>query len=146
MLALGVSACAAGQWQGTAADPAQVRFAPELEVDLSAMQLTPTGLYIQDLSEGVGEEARRNSLVTLHYVTWLADGSVVDGSLGSEPLTFRLGDREMIQGWNQGIEGMKVGGRRKLVVRPGLAYGGRGTANVPADATLVFELQLVEVR
>lgn len=141
-----LASCGGGAWQGTGADPAQVRFAPELEVDLAAMQETPSGLYLQDLSEGVGAVARRNSLVTVHYVTFLADGSVVDGSLGGEPFTFRLGESEVIRGWNQGIPGMKVGGRRKLVVRPGLAYGGRGTANVPPDATLVFELQLLDVR
>ncbi len=90
--------------------------------------------------------ARRTSLVTIHYVTWLSDGSVVDASLGGEPFTLRLGGNEVIQGWNQGIPGMKVGGRRKLVVRPGLAYGSRGTPNVPGNSTLVFEVQLVDVR
>jgi len=123
-----------------------VTFSPELEIDLAAMQVTPSGLYVQDLAEGVGPVARSTSLVTVHYVTWLSDGSVVDTSLGAEPFTFRLGGSEVIRGWNQGIPGMKVGGRRKLVVRPGLGYGGRGNANVPPDATLVFELQLVDVR
>lgn len=135
-----------GSWAGTSADPAQVTFSPDLEIDLPAMQMTPSGLYILDLAEGVGPVARSTSLVTVHYVTWLSDGSVVDTSLGAEPFTFRLGGSEVIRGWNQGIPGMKVGGRRKLVVRPGLGYGSRGNANVPPDATLVFELQLVDVR
>ena len=79
-------------------------------------------------------------------MTWLADGTLVDSSVGGEPFVFRLGGQEVIRGWNEGIPGMKIGGRRKLVVRPGLAYGSRGTARVPPHATLVFEVQLVDVR
>jgi FKBP-type peptidyl-prolyl cis-trans isomerase len=90
--------------------------------------------------------AHRTSLVTIHYVGWLPDGTVIDSSLGGEPFQFRLGGNEVIRGWNQGIPGMKIGGRRKLVIRPGLAYGSRGSASVPSGATLVFELQLVDVR
>jgi FKBP-type peptidyl-prolyl cis-trans isomerase len=146
LVAAMVGACASGTWEGTVADPAGVTFAEELEVDLAAMERTPSGLYVQDLAEGVGPVARRTSLVTIHYVTWLSDGSVVDASLGGEPFTLRLGGNEVIRGWNQGIPGMKVGGRRKLVVRPGLAYGSRGTPNVPGNSTLVFEVQLVDVR
>ncbi|UCC26343.1 MAG: FKBP-type peptidyl-prolyl cis-trans isomerase [Gemmatimonadales bacterium] len=138
--------CATGPWEGTVADPAQVDFAPELEVDLEAMERTPSGLYLQDLAEGAGPVARSNSLVTLHYATWLPDGSVVDTSVGGDPFTMRLGGSEVIRGWNQGIPGMKVGGRRRLVVRPGLAYGSRGTPNVPGNSTLVFEVQLLDVR
>ncbi len=145
-LLVAVAACAGSPWEGTTRDPAVISFAPELEVDLSAMTRTPSGLYYQDLSEGVGVVARSNSLVTIHYVTWLSDGTVMDSSIGGEPFTFRLGATEVIRGWNQNIPGMKVGGRRKMVVRPGLAYGSRGTARVPQDATLVFEIQLVDVR
>lgn len=141
-----VASCAGGGWEGSVADPATLTFAPELEVDLQEMERTPTGLYLQDLSEGMGAVARRNSLVTIHYVTFLPDGTVVDSSIGGEPFTLRLGGNEVIRGWNQGIPGMKIGGRRKLVVRPGLAYGSRGSANVPGNATLVFEVQLVDVR
>ncbi|MFQ5536336.1 MAG: FKBP-type peptidyl-prolyl cis-trans isomerase [Gemmatimonadota bacterium] len=141
------AACASGgAWEGTPADPAWVTFAPELAVDLSAMTRTPSGLYYQDLAPGVGAQAHRNSLVWIHYVTWLSDGTLVDTSIGGEPFQFRLGGNEVIRGWNQGIPGMKIGGRRKLVVRPGLAYGSRGSAKVPPNATLVFEVQLVDVR
>lgn len=146
LLSLLLAGCAGGSWEGTSQDPARVSFAPELEVELPAMERTSSGLYLQDLSEGVGPVARRNSLVTIHYVTFLPDGEVVDASIGGEPFTLRLGGNEVIRGWNQGIPGMKVGGRRKLVVRPGLAYGSRGSANVPPDATLVFEVQLLDVR
>ncbi|HSM06857.1 MAG TPA: FKBP-type peptidyl-prolyl cis-trans isomerase [Longimicrobiales bacterium] len=146
IVALGVWACAPTAYEGGAGDPATVAFDPELGIDLAAMERTPSGLYLQDLAEGVGPTAQRTSLVTIHYATWLADGTLVDTSVGGDPFTVRLGGSEVIRGWNEGIQGMRVGGRRKLVVRPGLAYGSRGSANVPPDATLVFEVQLTDVR
>jgi len=120
--------------------------APELAVDLSAMERTSTGLYIQDLKEGEGFTARRTSLVTLRYVGYLPDGKVFDTTGDGEPFQFRLGGNEVIKGWNQGIPGMKRGGIRRLVIRPALAYGSRGTGGVPPNATLVFDVQLLDVR
>ncbi len=143
---LAVSGCAPTPWRGTALDPAQVGFAPELEVDLSAMEQTESGLYMQDISQGAGPTVQRRSLVSIHYAVWLPDGTLVDSSIGGDPFTFRLGGSEVIDGWNEGLQGMRRGGRRKLVVRPGLAYGSAGSANVPPDATLVFEVQVVDVR
>jgi FKBP-type peptidyl-prolyl cis-trans isomerase len=145
-VALALTACAGGSWVGTEADPATVTFADELGVDLASMDRSLSGLYTLDLAPGMGAVARSTSLVTIHYMTWLSDGTLVDSSIGGEPFTFRLGGSEVIRGWNEGIPGMQIGGRRKLVVRPGLAYGSRGTANVPRNATLVFEVQLVDVR
>lgn len=145
-LGLAAASCAGVAWEGTSSDPAEVQFAPELGVDLDAMARTPSGLFVLDLAEGRGLVAQSNSLVTVNYATWLSDGTLVDTSVGGNAFTFRLGGNEVIRGWNQGIPGMKVGARRRLVVRPGLAYGSRGSAKVPPDATLVFELQLVDVR
>lgn len=149
LLAVGLTllpGCGGTAWEGTDLDPARVTFAPELQVELEAMTRTATGLYLQDLEEGGGFAAQRTSLVTLHYATFLADGTLVDTSFGGEPFVFRLGGDEVVRGWNQGIPGMRVGGRRRLVVRPGLGYGSQGSARVPPDATLVFEVELVEVR
>ena len=147
LLCLVLAGCASGNWVGTEADPAQLTFAPELGIDLSQMERTPAGLYYLDMAEGVGPVARSTSLISIHYVTWLSDGTLIDTSVGGDPYTFRLGGNEVIRGWNQNIPGMKVGGRRKMVVRPGLAYGSRGRPpNVPPNATLVFEVQLVDVR
>jgi FKBP-type peptidyl-prolyl cis-trans isomerase FkpA len=139
-------ACSTTPWQGTALDPAQVVFAGELDVDLSAMQLLEPGLYVQDLALGSGRVARRTSLVWVHYITWLPDGTVVDTSVGSEPFSFRLGEGEVIKGWNAAIPGMQLGGNRRIVVRSGLAYGSRGTAKVPPGTTLVFQVELVDTR
>jgi len=127
-------------------EPEEIAFAPELAVDLSAMERTSTGLYIQDLKEGEGFTARRTSLVTLRYVGYLPDGKVFDTTGDGEPFQFRLGGNEVIKGWNQGIPGMKRGGIRRLVIRPALAYGSRGTGGVPPNATLVFDVQLLDVR
>lgn len=143
-LGIGILACGPG---GPAPPgPEAVEFAPELGVDLDAMDRTASGLFLQDLAEGTGPAAQRTSLVSIHYVGWLSDGTVIDASLGGEPFQFRLGGNEVIRGWNEGIRGMRRGGRRKLVIRPGLAYGARGSTRVPPGATLVFEVQLVDVR
>jgi len=146
LVAGGITACAATPWQGTMLDPAQTTFSEELGIDLSQMEQPEPGLYVLDVAEGVGDVANRTSRVRIHYVVWLADGTVVDTSVGGEPFQFRLGGNEVIEGWNLAIPGMKVGGRRRVVVRPGLAYGSRGTDGVPSDATLVFEVQLMDVR
>lgn len=138
--------CAGTAWQGTDLDPARVTFAESLGVDLASMEQVEPGLYVQDLAEGTGAPAGRRSRVWIHYAVWLPDGTLVDTSVGGDPFHFRLGGSEVIKGWNKAIPGMKVGGRRKLVVRPGLAYGSRGSARVPPNATLVFEVQLVDVQ
>ncbi|MEJ2538639.1 MAG: FKBP-type peptidyl-prolyl cis-trans isomerase [Gemmatimonadota bacterium] len=139
-------ACASGSWEGGAGDPTTVDFAPELGVDLRGMERTGSGLFLEDLEVGGGPTAQRTSLVSIHYATWLADGTLVDTSIGGEPFVLRLGGNEVIRGWNEGLRGMRVGGRRRLVVRPGLAYGAGGSARVPPGATLVFEVELVDVR
>jgi peptidylprolyl isomerase len=129
-----------------AGEPEDVAFAPELAIDLAAMELTRAGLYMQDIRPGDGLAARRTSLVTLHYVGYLPDGRIFDTSAGGEPFQFRLGAGEVIRGWDQGVRGMRLGGLRRLVIRPGLAYGSRGTGSVPANTTLVFDVHLLAVR
>ena len=127
-------------------EPEDLAFAPGLTVDLASMELTRTGLYIQDLRPGDGLIACRTSRVTLHYVGYLHDGTIFDTSAGGEPFQFRLGESEVIRGWDEGVRGMKIGGLRRLVVRPRLAYGSRGTGSVPPNTTLVFDVHLLSVR
>jgi peptidylprolyl isomerase len=145
-LAFGLSGCAAGG-SGTPPDITQMTFAPELEIDLSQMTLTEDGVYFLDLAEGTGEEARWNRRVTLHYMGWHPDGTLFDSSLASGgPIRFTVGNREVIRGWELGIQGMKEGGRRRLVVPPRLGYGSRGLRGVvPGNAVLIFEVQLLEI-
>ena len=146
LLNIGLAGCASTPWQGTELDPSEVTFHGELGVDLSQMQELEPGLYVQDLVLGSGRAAGKTSRVWIHYITWLPDGTVVDTSVGGEPFQFRLGEGEVIQGWNRAIPGMQIGGNRKVVVRPGLAYGSRGTAGVPPSTTLVFQVELVDTR
>lgn len=114
---------------------------------LDQMTVTPDGVYYHDLVEGTGEEVGVNRRVTIHYNGWLPDGTLVDSSLAlEEPIQFVLGFREVIRGWEVGVRGMKVGGRRLMVVPPDLAYGSRGQRGiVPGNATLVFDIQLLKV-
>ena len=105
------------------------------------------GLQVEDLSVGAGAEAVANKEVTVHYTGWLTDGTKFDSSLDrKQPLTIVLGIGQVIKGWDQGIEGMKVGGKRKLTIPAALGYGARGAGGViPPNATLVFEVELLRV-
>ena len=106
------------------------------------------GLLIEDLVVGDGVEAKDYNKVVVNYTGKLEDGSVFDSSLnpGRSPFTFTLGAGSVIKGWDQGLKNMKVGGKRKLTIPPDLAYGANGAGNaVPPNATLIFEVELLEV-
>jgi FKBP-type peptidyl-prolyl cis-trans isomerase FkpA len=122
-------------------------FASELNVDTTAMTATPSGLRYLDLKLGDGAAASAGSSVAVQYTGWLTDGRMFDTSRGRGPLEFRIGNHEVISGWDEGLTGMKVGGKRKLVIPPSLGYGAEGSPPViPANATLVFEVELVGLR
>ena len=122
-------------------------FAPALGVELAAMTRTNGGVYVRDLHPGTGRAAGRGMEVRVRYTGWLPDGTPVDSVTAAEaPVAFRLGERQVIAGWEQGILGMRVGGRRQLVIPPRLGYGGRRTGAVPPNAVLVFTIDLVDAR
>ena len=101
---------------------------------------------IEELAAGKGPEAVRGKTVQVHYTGWLSDGTKFDSSVGGEPFSFTLGAGEVIEGWDRGVAGMKVGGRRKLTLAPELGYGARGAPPaIPPNATLVFEVELLAV-
>ena len=104
-------------------------------------------LIIEDIIVGRGAEAVKYSIVTVNYTGWLEDGTKFDSSLnpGREPLRFTLGAGQMIQGFDQGIPGMKVGGKRKLTIPPNLGYGSQDKGIIPPNSTLIFELDLLIV-
>ncbi len=107
---------------------------------------TPTGLKYVDLKVGEGAEAVPGKVVTVHYTGVLENGTKFDSSLDrQEPFTFRLGAQEVIDGWDQGIAGMKVGGKRKLTIPPDLGYGDQGSGAIPPGSTLIFEVQLLGI-
>ncbi len=140
-----VRAGGAGQTRGA---PAEITYARDLDVDLDRMTRQPSGLYVQDLDAGGGEAAAPGRLAVVHYTGWLPDGTQFDSSHDrGEPFAFQLGAGQVIQGWDDGVEGMRTGGRRRLVIPSELAYGEAGAGGViPPNATLVFEVQLLEVR
>jgi FKBP-type peptidyl-prolyl cis-trans isomerase FkpA len=115
----------------------------------------PSAFSHSDIADGAGPTARRGARLTVHYTGWLYDtsrpdnkGKQFDSSIGSEPFTFRLGAGDVIRGWDQGFDGMRVGGKRRLVIPPDLGYGSMGTpdGSIPGNAGLVFDMELVDVR
>ena len=112
------------------------------------MQKLENGLLIEDIVVGDGNEAKDHNKVVVNYTGTLENGSIFDSSLkpGRDPFTFTLEVGSVIKGWDQGVKGMKVGGKRKLVIPPELGYGDQGAGNViPPNTTLYFEVELLEV-
>ena len=109
---------------------------------------TKSGLKYQDLKQGAGDAAKAGDTVEVHYVGTLTDGKKFDSSRDrNEPFVFKLGAGKVIKGWDEGVAGMKAGGKRKLTIPPELAYGKRGAgADIPPDATLIFEVELLKIK
>jgi FKBP-type peptidyl-prolyl cis-trans isomerase len=108
---------------------------------------TKSGLKYVELKDGTGQAAKSGDTVTVHYTGWLKNGKKFDSSVDrGEPFTFRLGAGMVIKGWDEGVQGIKVGGKRKLIIPPELGYGKRGAGRViPPDAELTFEVELLKV-
>jgi len=108
---------------------------------------TPSGLIYEDAVAGSGAEAALGQTVSVHYTGWLTDGTKFDSSKDrNEPFEFPLGAGYVIRGWDEGVQGMRVGGVRKLTIPPALGYGARGAGGViPPNATLLFEVELLEI-
>ena len=109
---------------------------------------TPSGLVIEDLVVGDGATAAAGQRVSVHYTGWLLNGTKFDSSKDrGQPFMFSLGRGEVIRGWDEGVNGMKIGGKRKLTIPPDLGYGARGAGGViPPNATLLFEVELLAAR
>lgn len=111
------------------------------------MTTSPSGLQYRDDAVGEGREAKAGDTVSVHYTGTLQDGSKFDSSRDrGQPLQFPLGAGHVIKGWDEGVAGMKPGGRRTLVIPPELGYGSRGIGPIPPNSTLVFDVELVDVR
>lgn len=123
-------------------------YAPELGIDLNAMQRSSSGLYIQDVQQGSGDAVQDGAIAVVHYTGYLPDGTKFDSSRDrNEPFNVNVGAGSVIDGWEQGLVGMQPGGQRRLVIPPHLAYGPVGAGGViPPNATLVFDIELLEVR
>jgi FKBP-type peptidyl-prolyl cis-trans isomerase len=120
----------------------------DFAVDSAALTKTESGLQYQDVTVGNGAEAKQGQTAVVHYTGWLTDGTKFDSSRDrGEPFSFPIGEGQVIRGWDEGVAGMKVGGRRKLVIPADLGYGEMGAPPViPPNATLVFDVELLDVR
>lgn len=126
-------------------DPATETFAASLGVNLSQMTRKSADLYVQDLVVGTGTEATNGRILRVTYTGWLKNGTRFDTNVGGPTLTVTLGAHDVITGWEQGLAGMRVGGKRRMVIGSNLAYGPAGRGSIPANATLVFEVELVSI-
>ena len=153
-----VQATAAMELDPDETNPTLFAMAPDSnQADASALggamsaekpEITASGLRITNLVVGTGAEATSGQTVVVHYRGTLEDGSQFDASYDrGTPFSFPLGAGRVIKGWDEGVQGMKVGGKRKLVIPPDLGYGARGAGGViPPNATLIFEVELLEVK
>jgi FKBP-type peptidyl-prolyl cis-trans isomerase len=105
-------------------------------------------LKYEDQKEGSGPEAKKGDMIDVHYTGWLKDGKKFDSSKDrGKPFSFRLGAGQVIKGWDEGVAGMKAGGKRRLIIPPELAYGTRGAGGtIPANAELTFEVELLKIK
>lgn len=114
---------------------------------IMTQRMTDSGLKIEDIEVGSGVEAVAGKTVTVHYTGWLEEGDKFDSSLDrNAPFRFPLGAGRVIRGWDEGVAGMQVGGKRRLTIPPQLGYGAAGAGGViPPDATLIFDVELLGV-
>ncbi len=128
---------------GTPSVPATDTYAASLSVNIVAMTKKNDNLYIQDLVVGGGAEVVAGRLLGMTYTGWLTNATQFDSNVGSASnYSFTIGRGEVIPGWDQGIIGMRVGGRRRIVIGSALGYGSRGSGPIPPNATLVFVVEL----
>jgi FKBP-type peptidyl-prolyl cis-trans isomerase len=138
VVVLSISALAAGCGGDSGTSPSSTSSAPYSQTDLRV---------------GTGAEATTGRTATVHYTLWLYDagraenkGTQIESSVGGQPFPFIVGARQVIAGWDQGVPGMRVGGLRRLVLPPNLAYGSQVNGRIPANSTLVFDIELLAVQ
>lgn len=145
-----IAGCAGGSATGgssaavrapIASDVERTTFAPSLGVHLDSMTRRVSGLYVQDLVTGTGAVVTRGRTAVVRYTGWLPDGKEID----SGEISVSVGSHQTIPAWEEALLGMRVGGKRRIVTPPNLAYGSRGSGDIPPNAVLVFEMQVTDV-
>ncbi|HEY4215684.1 MAG TPA: FKBP-type peptidyl-prolyl cis-trans isomerase [Gemmatimonadaceae bacterium] len=122
-------------------DVERTQFDPSLNVNLAAMSRRPDDMYVQDLTVGTGKVATTGRTVVVRFTGWLSDGKEFD----SGELTVTLGTNKTIRAWEVGLLGMRVGGKRRLIVPPALGYGDKANGPIPANAVLIFEMEMTSL-
>jgi peptidylprolyl isomerase len=149
LLALALLSVGASAAQTAAGKPApQAGTTPKATAPPAKTMTTRSGLKYVDLEVGTGAMPKSGQTVVVHYTGWLTNGQKFDSSVDrGEPFAFILGRGKVIKGWDEGVATMRVGGKRKLTIPPGLAYGAQGVPGaIPSNATLIFEVQLLRIR
>lgn len=148
VLSIALAGCASGGGASPATRSMEsIPFAAALDVNLARMTKTPAGVYYRDIEEGTGPIVRGKEDLKVHYTGWLSNGAKFDSNTNDQqPLTVPLGRGRVIKGWDDGIVGMRVGGRRQLVIPPELGYGSNRSGEIPPDAVLVFEIRVVSAK
>ena len=141
-----VTACASGDSVSGPAPIESTTFAASLNVDLGSSTKLPSGMYIKDIVVGTGAAVQAGQTLSMRYTGWLANGTQFDATGNGAPFTFRLGAGQVISGWDLGVAGMKVGGKRQLIITPALGYGASGTGPIPGNAILVFTVEVVSAQ
>lgn len=125
----------------------ETTFASSLGVDIPNSIRTENGAYYRDMVIGTGASVSAGQLLNIKYSAWLSDGTPLAGNAGTNTtLPFHLGIHEVISGWDEGIPGMRVGGKRQIIVPPALAYGGGGSGPIPGNAVLVYVIEIVSAQ
>ena len=134
-----------GRWRAVASQDTRIE---QKSAPAGAEVTTPSGLKYSDLVVGAGESPKPGQMVTVHYTGTLENGTKFDSSVDrGQPFTFQIGVGRVIKGWDEGVMTMRIGGKRKLIIPPGLGYGARGAGGViPPNATLIFEVELLGVQ
>lgn len=118
-------------------------FAPSLNVDLATATRLASGMYTKDLVVGTGAAVQTGQTLSMRYAGWLSNGTPFDATGNRAPFQFVLGAGQVIAGWDQGVAGMKVGGKRQLIIPPTLGYGAAGVGPIPGNSILVFTVEVV---
>jgi len=117
------------------------------DADMNNITTTADGLQIQDLTIGTGAEAKNGDTITVNYLGTLTNGTKFDSSYDrNQPFTTQIGVGQVIKGWDEGMVGMKVGGKRKLIIPASLGYGSQDMGSIPPNSTLIFEVELLGVK